>query len=95
MITEVSIYNKTQTLFLNSIYFSAWLIISSWPQCGLQNLVLGEIQGKWIDLSVFNSTDIKHSKKYVFCQARRNTTTIDNSTVFSTNKDFQMILIFS
>lgn len=69
MITEVSIYNKTQTFFLNSIYFSAWLIISySWPQCGLQNLVLGEIQGKWIDLSVFNSTDIKHSKNMYFAK---------------------------
>lgn len=30
--------------------------------------VLGEIQGKWIDLSVFNSTDIKHSKNTYFAK---------------------------
>lgn len=68
-VTGVSTRCKTRTFFWNSVYFSTWLIISySWQHHSLQSPVLGEIQGKRIDLSVFNSTGTNHSKNTYFAK---------------------------
>lgn len=64
-ITKVSIKTKPRAFLTQH---SAWCSVChhSWLRRGLQLPDLGEILGKWIDLSVLSSANIKQSKNTYF-----------------------------
>lgn len=55
--------------------------------------VSGEIPGKWIDLSVPSSANIKHSKNTYFATPEGNARAIVENTIELLKKDFQVMLI--